>query len=1317
MSKVIGLLQKLLDNHQRSFDQQKDFEFNEFKQKAKDKEGSMAAITNLSAVVEEKYLLAFTEIKNTKHKGNEDTAVNAIINEITAYCAGKFREKHKKLPIEITQKIRKERLEGKDGQERREIYFKDIFHTVIRYFSNPNPLSSSGRGCAIIPSAHKKRIALFWLAINDPKNVLREGYTRENAKELFIKEISLIARAHNWDRFRNKKVKIGNGFKNVNEEYDDMDYDRPSCSWGIKQRLESALISLKEFDQQNQIGPKIKEVINESFTACKNSLQNEYLHRNFYNFTKIEASAILGDFIANALWTPSYKSDDAQAVPGIINEWLENTKEFGVGDPNDPSKLLVLSKDKAEQAAAIFLRIFTNIRNEFSSFDILQKEAERDIPLKNRQYDRDFSTRNLCELLATDKVLRDPSLHNYAEFFKKMVLDNYEHCFEIFMENLNKCMQNVHFFGSDSVFKEKNENSVSSSKSSKVKDVQEAENIIDYSNAAVIQQIVRKTGGKQGSWFEGAEKDLDDIRKIYSNSANARAKDYYDIAQVKIQSMYAPFQEIREYCVNGLSQINIPSNGNCLFASAWATARNNPRLKQMMTQYATPMDLRRAVCLKMQENIEKAINTIMMVVDYINNLGLLDLNLFGEGDPLRQNWQAFANFVNNNIRGIDLARITDAKSQILIQFFALNDFNQLFRTMISLGNQNVLKEMLGCNAFEDQLNENGKVVNVGLINKVRGALGVHNSLYLSKEEHNAGVGRRLQAVNILHYTNLMAQQEVWGGSYELEVLADLLDININVNQQEGDRVLLVRVGNNNDQQRSISVLHCNGNHYQGLVSEFSLDSSCDNYTEYFEYLEKQLYDCMQQLMTGNAIINRTFEARIKRNFDAIVDVRQKLHNDLKRLARRRNPNIEQLISGQTLIDFLTNLGRANIAFVNLVKLPPLHDYMNVLNQIDDLKVIENVRKFDKNAEKILAKLPCGEGFIQNSKNCVNQIRTNQNMVGLFTERLDILSELLQNLPGSARISGMVNEAFTPIVVQAFKVDDIFDYLVGNNKQGGVEDNAKDDFEKNQQSKKLPIVKFLNLLQIEKEQKIRNEKVEKGFKNENEIKDPKVIPFKDNKKDESQNDSVVDEDEDEHILEERLRLLEEELKKVNNNSNPGLEDNKHHEKKDLELQEDLKGNDKQKEEYEEQEQRRRKEEAEKNDYEKAVKELEINLKRIDKQKEREKKLHKAEQRRQKELLAYQQEIDRRAKNERNREEELRKQQHRDFLKEEKTLVRRYRNQKNGDGLKTLWSSLTVQLSNTVNEVERLEISKVIEQAKDESRKINDEKRKKRRNNNK
>ncbi len=106
-------------------------------------------------------------------------------------------------------------------------------------------------------------IRAMWLAINDPKFMIAEGYTREGLKQMFLELMATFARVHNWDKTRPVKQEVINEFGQkvmiiktrmdpekglvpVMEAYDDQHKDQPTCLAGVTQRnSQFIMLSLK----------------------------------------------------------------------------------------------------------------------------------------------------------------------------------------------------------------------------------------------------------------------------------------------------------------------------------------------------------------------------------------------------------------------------------------------------------------------------------------------------------------------------------------------------------------------------------------------------------------------------------------------------------------------------------------------------------------------------------------------------------------------------------------------------------------------------------------------------------------------------------------------------------------------------------------------------------------------------------------------------------------------------------------------------------------------------------------------------------------
>ncbi|KTD56540.1 hypothetical protein Lsan_2700 [Legionella santicrucis] len=119
-------------------------------------------------------------------------------------------------------------------------YYQNKAHTAWRYLSKPNPWMHQDASYVNINEARTERwstfeeyqslISLFYLAAIDKKTPCADEHTFETRLEHFIDELAYIGRAHNWDKSRLKN----NGQQ---EQYDDLEGDRPSCFSGVKRRL------------------------------------------------------------------------------------------------------------------------------------------------------------------------------------------------------------------------------------------------------------------------------------------------------------------------------------------------------------------------------------------------------------------------------------------------------------------------------------------------------------------------------------------------------------------------------------------------------------------------------------------------------------------------------------------------------------------------------------------------------------------------------------------------------------------------------------------------------------------------------------------------------------------------------------------------------------------------------------------------------------------------------------------------------------------------------------------------------------------------
>jgi|GEM_PF-6107610 len=140
------------------------------------------------------------------------------------------------------------RLNATDQGKALKAYYKHKDHTAYRYVAKPNPWLASNALYIKTNDVQTERwsefenyqslIVMLFLAATDKNEPACDGHTRETRLTHFIDELAHIGRAHNWDETREKTI---NG-KQVSEEYDDLEGDKPSCFSGTKRRLFQSVV-------------------------------------------------------------------------------------------------------------------------------------------------------------------------------------------------------------------------------------------------------------------------------------------------------------------------------------------------------------------------------------------------------------------------------------------------------------------------------------------------------------------------------------------------------------------------------------------------------------------------------------------------------------------------------------------------------------------------------------------------------------------------------------------------------------------------------------------------------------------------------------------------------------------------------------------------------------------------------------------------------------------------------------------------------------------------------------------------------------------
>ena len=166
-------------------------------------------------------------------------------------------------------------------------YYQNENHTAWRYLEKPNHWIASDDIWAHRdkedPSIrwstfeeYQSLIALCFLAAQDEKTPPTDDYTFETRVEHFINELAHLGRAHNWDKSR-KRTR-----DNEHEEYDDLEGDRPSCSWGIKRRLFQSVQGHPLFKMLTMdiIKQELREFVRAHFIQCIKNQPEEAIQWN-----------------------------------------------------------------------------------------------------------------------------------------------------------------------------------------------------------------------------------------------------------------------------------------------------------------------------------------------------------------------------------------------------------------------------------------------------------------------------------------------------------------------------------------------------------------------------------------------------------------------------------------------------------------------------------------------------------------------------------------------------------------------------------------------------------------------------------------------------------------------------------------------------------------------------------------------------------------------------------------------------------------------------------------------------------------------------
>lgn len=178
----------------------------------------------------------------------QDKSWDVILIEIISYLESEYAKSPAKdthgesLPLAYTEGLTPEQLKA---------YYQHRIHTAWRYLSVPNRWIFNESNSTIledetrfanIDDDDKELICYLWLAINDEAVQLDEGFTVEGNKYVFAQNLGYLGRAHNYDKTRplldeDNHPKTNEQGEILEEYYDDLEGDKPTCERGVTQRL------------------------------------------------------------------------------------------------------------------------------------------------------------------------------------------------------------------------------------------------------------------------------------------------------------------------------------------------------------------------------------------------------------------------------------------------------------------------------------------------------------------------------------------------------------------------------------------------------------------------------------------------------------------------------------------------------------------------------------------------------------------------------------------------------------------------------------------------------------------------------------------------------------------------------------------------------------------------------------------------------------------------------------------------------------------------------------------------------------------------
>lgn len=955
MGKVAILLNKLIKAHAMSLSEKY------LKQSVYD-----ASNVDFCVVIQKRYEKLLSDL--AKKCSSETKVYEQIFEKIRTYCIREFRETEKKLPIAIKKASSLSKVDKKK-------YAQNVYHTALRYLSNPNPFihpqsmfaDNVSDGffnkipvSANIPNDKKRLICCFWLFLCDPKSKLHAKNSRKEAKDLFVRELANINRSYN---FQDTYV------EGVLRSEDNLDFDRPSCPAGIKRRLENCLILFKEFDCSQSIGVKLKESIFDTFKLCKKELQYSFYKKNTVEISENEIMLALQNFVGLVYWNGD-KNTKEKALQ-LINEWKDDVIKEGLQYVtfDNEVKNINLTVEKINFCVNLLEDIYHKTIKWLFDVDKTLKESEKKYLKKS--YDHSFSNGSVTNALADELELKFSKYHNYANFFKYIVLENYENVWEIFIENLERCIANKKLFSKLEFKKEwKNEFSTRLIKSRKA-----------FHITKVVQALLQNSYKQEGCWLDENEETKEIFRKNKYITVEAKGL-LFDLTQESLEEIFSNFQLIYGYPINGMYQINVPKDGHCLFTSIFINCINH---KNIEIPFNSVRALRLACAKKIFQKLDIAKNILVELVVFLKSLNntnvlnpdfflfLLDTNDYNEK-------KTYSNYVIKNFLNMELDDIrilNDSTIDIFVNFLGLPNITQRLRESLEVGNCKKLVQKIRAKNIKT------------IINIIKNTIDEIQKIKLAKNQHNE--------LDVFNYASLLddyikfMQSNAWGGEYEIGILAELLKINIRCLKQENGRIVLdITTGKQKNQNKTVSVLHCGGNHYQALMTDIDLNIFCETDEQRFDYLYTQLKDALNYLFFTENV--KLFKDYLHKNFSLLSSVKEKILLTLDEQFFQKNKEIpEQKIK---LVEQFSSLIKFNVSLRKLFELDFIIDYVKSKKEFCEIfHLLEFCEQYrvDKNENNKLIKEQ--NQLISNVREFLVKLASNINCFAKVKRSYALLNEI------------------------------------------------------------------------------------------------------------------------------------------------------------------------------------------------------------------------------------------------------------------------------------------------------------------------------------